>query len=103
MGEINSRPNAIKWNELENYVDRPVYDGDTWYILHGYKQYGKHREIMLSDNKGAIPFENLTLYPTDEGFKSNDGNAGSKGEVFGENVHDGIGFGRLDNYKTYKR
>lgn len=72
MREVNTEtsPKPIEWKDLTDFVDKPVYEGNTckWYILHGYKQYGSNKEVYLSDEKGAKSFVEISLFPTDKGI-----------------------------------
>lgn len=53
----------IAWKDLTDFVELPVYNSTTgkWHILHGYKQYGNHKEVFLSDEKSATNFDEVVL------------------------------------------
>ena len=54
MSTINVKDEPIKWEELTNYINKPVYDAfcKKWYILYGYKEFTK--KVIVVSNHGNI-------------------------------------------------
>lgn len=56
----------LNWEDIDAYVNEPVYHKDEKYdgyrIVAGYKRYKNERYIMFTDGKGEIPFDRVTLY-----------------------------------------
>ena len=54
MSTINVKDEPIKWEELTNYINKPVYDVfcKKWYILYGYKEFTK--KVIVVSNHGNV-------------------------------------------------
>ena len=50
MITIDVKEEPIRWEELTNYVNKPIYDSNSgkWYILYGYKE--KKKKIIIVNN-----------------------------------------------------
>lgn len=50
MITIDVKEEPIRWEELTNYVNKPIYDSNSgkWYILYGYKEISK--KIIIVNN-----------------------------------------------------
>lgn len=61
---IKSKPVAIKWEELDKYVDKPVWDNvrRSWRILEGYKRIRNAFFITFTDSVDWVSFYNGFLY-----------------------------------------
>lgn len=66
MKSTNTNIKKLNWEDIDAYVNEPVYHKDEKYdgyrIVAGYKRYNNERYIMFTDGKSEIPFDRITLY-----------------------------------------
>ena len=62
--QVQNKPKAIKWNELDKYIGQPVWDSreKKWRILDGYKRNGYTFSITFSDIADLVSFNDRSLY-----------------------------------------
>lgn len=62
--QVQNKPKAIKWNELDKYIGQPVWDSreKKWRILDGYKRNGYTFSITFSDIADWVSFNDRSLY-----------------------------------------
>ena len=69
----DNKPKAIQWNELEKYMDKPVWDSreKKWRILNGYKRMDYTYSITFTDIADWVSFNDRYLYLEDLGSIEN--------------------------------
>lgn len=62
--ENQEKPREIKWEELDKYVGKPVWENKEkrWRILDGYKRKNKRLSVSFSDIFDWTDFEEIFLY-----------------------------------------
>lgn len=61
MEEMKLNKNMIQWDELDDFIGKPVFDkdNDEWRILKGYQRMGNNYSLTFTDTDGD--FEDVDL------------------------------------------